>query len=145
MTSAGTSGSFVLYGIPPEVESVCVAVDGISGDRRDRAFAMRDVDLVAAGRDSLAIDLGERCLTLECGRSSRLPSGRRLRLVVDERGSDHPWLAALLGLSASSRFEFEPGARYRVFGLPPGEYRLQGEDCDLPISVQTAQTSVLVD
>jgi hypothetical protein len=135
MTSAGPGGAFVLYGIPSESERACIVVDGISRDRRERAFAMLEVELETAARSVLVIDVAEPCLTIECAQSSGIASGARLRLHAEEGSSEHPWLSALLELAASSRFEFEPGARYRIFGLPAGEYRLQGQGCDLAFSL----------
>jgi len=142
---AGPDGSFTLHGIPIDVQRLTVVADGISVDRRDRVFALVDVDLGVLGGESLSIDVTQGTFEIECGTSSQLRGGERLRIVPEAGYAGHPWLGTLLDLSSSARLEFVTGARYRLFGLPAGEYRLQGEGYDEPFAVGIEPEYLLVD
>ncbi len=141
----GPDGSFALHGIPVDVQHLAVVADGMSVERRDRVFTLVEVDLGVPGGESLSIDVSRGTIEIECGASSQLQRGERLRIVPEAGSAAHPWLGALFERSSCARLEFAPGARYRLFGLPAGEYRLQGEGYDEPFAVGIEPGYLLID
>ncbi len=144
LTVVETQGSFALHGIPLEHSTVDLVVDALSADGKDRAFVLVRVDAQAVALDPVRIDVTQSCVEIECSSEGRVPSGERLRIVAVQGSEGHPWLGDFLDLSLTSRVEFAPGARYRLFGLPAGDYWLRGESVEVPFTVGTGTVRVLV-